>query len=671
MYTRDRRSPVGFARLRLVALALALLAWAATAPAAGGGDGARHEVHDPYYGQALFDFFQDRYFSSLTELMVSQHFGRLPHHSDEAEILRGGLYLSYGLHREAAAIFSRLIDQGAPPAIRDRAWFYLAKIRYQRGLLTQAEESLGRIRAPLPADLEIERALLKGNLLMGRGDYTGAADALQPLATGDSAGLYARFNLGVAMIKSGALQRGRETLDAVGLAPVRTEELLSLRDKANVALGFAALQAQDPVRAKTYLERVRLSGMMANKALLGYGWAADALHDPKSALVYWLELSARDTADAAVLESELAVPYAMAQIGSEGLALDRYRAAIAAFDEENSRLDESIRAIRDGKLVDGLIARNPGQEMGWFWSIDQLPEMRHAGHLVRVLSLHEFQEGFKNYRDLLFLAGSLRQWQNNLDVIGDMLSNRREAFAQRLPLLSVQERSAGLDRLDRRRDALGNELADAEQRSDGAAFADARERALAARLERARRALAHLDRSAAESDAVAAEGPTEAQRNEARERLRRAEGALGWELGEQFPARVWNAKKDWKQLTEDLQQAHDRQKRLVRAQQEEPRHFEQFAARLEELRRRILMMQPRVDQLIGQQRVVVQELAVAELVQQKEDLVAYGNQARFAVAQIYDRAGARSEPGREPKQGTDATPGADPDRTQDPADAKP
>ena len=77
--------------------------------------------------------------------MVSQHFDRVAQHADEAEVLRGGLLLSYGLHKEAGEIFAQLIEKGAAPPVRDRAWFYLAKIRYQRGFLAEAEEAMARI----------------------------------------------------------------------------------------------------------------------------------------------------------------------------------------------------------------------------------------------------------------------------------------------------------------------------------------------------------------------------------------------------------------------------------------------------------------------------------------------------------------------------------------------
>lgn len=49
-------------------------------------------------------------------------------------------------------------------------------------------------------------------------------------------------------------------------------------------------------------------------------------------------------------------------------------------------------------------------------------------------------------------------------------------------------------------------------------------------------------------------------------------------------------------------------------------------------------MIPRVTALKGEQQVHVQELAVSEMVRHKEQLGDYVTQARFAVAQLHDRA---------------------------------
>jgi tetratricopeptide (TPR) repeat protein len=454
-----------------VALAVAMAAsgaWAA-------GKKVTHTVQDPHYGDTLFHFYQERYFTAITGLMVSQHFDRVQKHADEAELLRGGMLLSYGMHREAGDIFTRLIEKGAAPPVRDRAWYFLAKIRYQRGFHAEAADALSRIEKNLPPELEEDRVLVKANVLMALGDDAGAATALnavpgieKDISEGTtSAHLYARYNLGVALVRNGDAARGAALLDQIGKAPTppqATEEFRSLRDRANVALGFAMLKSEKPEAASPYLERVRLKGPQSNKALLGFGWASASIKDHKRALVPWTELADRDASDSAVLEASIALPYAYGQLNAFGQALDRYNAAITLFEREDKGLDESIAAIRSGKLIEGLLERNPGEEMGWFWTIRSLPQMPHAGHLTQVLSQHDFQEAFKNYRDLLFLTQNLQRWKDNLSVFNDMLDNRRKAYADRLPTVLAKASQSGLKDMSQRAAALAAELAQAEAR---------------------------------------------------------------------------------------------------------------------------------------------------------------------------------------------------------------
>jgi hypothetical protein len=596
--------------------------------AAVGAEVTGHPIKAPHYGDTLFHFYQDHYFTSVTSLMVSQHFDRVAQHADEAEVLRGGLLLSYGMHREAGQIFAQLIEKNAPPAVRDRAWFYLAKIRYQRGFLGEAEEAMARIEKNLPAELEEDRVLLQAQLQMARGDYAAAAATLDTLTKSNNAGLYARYNLGVALLRSGDVARGTVLLDEIGklkgTEAVATEEARSLRDKANVAIGYAALQDNRPEDARAYLQRVRLESMQANKALLGFGWAAASLKEPKQALVPWTELVARNSNDAAGLEARIAVPYAFAELGAYGQSLDRYNEAIGAFEQEGRNLDESVGAIRAGKLLTGLLERNPGEEMGWFWNIRTLPEMPHATHLNQVLAQHDFQEAFKNYRDLQFLAKNLSQWNDSLGTFGDMLANRRQAFAERLPKIRAQAGAAGLDALSQRRTQVAAEIDKAQAEPDGVAFADEKQRALLERLAGVRSA---LQQGGADGDLALA-----------RERARRVAGALTWELAQQQPGRLWEAKKSLRSIDVGLDEAKRRDAALAQAQRDEPARFEKFAARIAALGPRIQALIPRVAALSNEQQGVVQELAVAELTRQKERLAGYTTQARFAVAQLYDRA---------------------------------
>jgi hypothetical protein len=632
-----------FALSLLVAALAAASSWAAE-PA---GDPPKRPVTAPHYGDTLFHFYQDKYFSSVTSLMVSQHFTRLAPHDDDSEILRGGLLLSYGMHREAGQIFAQLIERGAPPSVRDRAWYYLAKIRWQRGLHADAEQAIAKIERKLPEGLEEDRALLHANLLMARQDFAGAAELLRGMAPADSkrplqAGAYARFNLGVALVKSGDVAGGSALLDEVGRMPAANEEQRALRDRANVALGFAALQDGRGEDARKVLQRVRLQSLQANKALLGFGWAAANAKEHDKALVPWSELAGRSVSDPAVLEAKIALPYAYAELGAFGQSLEGYQAAVTDFDAEQGALKESIAAIQGGKLVAGLDARNPGTEMGWFWNLQELPEMPHAGHLTQVLAQHEFQESFKNYRDLVFLGGNLAQWRDSLGAFRDMLAERKKAYEQRLPVTQRGEKgsSADLAAALSKRAALAAELERVERNGDVIAFSDERQDALLQRLAEVQAAV----QANAKDPEIAALA----------EKVRLLSGVLGWELSTQWSDRLWQSQKALRDADRGLEEAQQREDRLARAQREEPQRFAAFAKRIDALEASINALIPRVASLTQEQQQHVQGIAVAALTLAQERLAQYQTQARFALAQLYDRENLATNTATSTKESGDA-----------------
>ncbi len=599
-------------------LSIIALSTLVAGPAVGG------EVRAPHWGDVLFNFYQGKDFQAVTTLMASQQFDRLPPHADEGEALRGGLLLSYGLHRDAEVIFTRLAEQGTTPAMRDRAWYTLAKIRWQRGLGADAASALAKVAAPLPGGLQEERQLLDAQLRIAAADYAGAANVLGALAADTKGTPYARFNLGVALVRTGDLARGGQWLAGLGKMPAADEEQRSLRDKANLALGFGALQDDQPALAREHLQRVRLHGPYANKALLGFGWAAAKLEQPGLALVPWQELSTRDASDPAVLEARLAVPYAYAELKAYGQAHEGYRQAIAAYDREIDALDQTIVAVRVGKLVDALLDRNPGADLGWLWKAETVPDIPHPSQLAPLLASHAFQEALKDQRDLRFLLANLQRWADDLGSFGDMLDNRRTGYAERLPVVRAEARKVHLGALRQRRGELSEALAAAERQADGRALADASERALIERLARAQAMLASL--------------PPDERSATARQRAERIAGALTWQLARQHPARIWEAKKSLRSIDESLAEAERRDAALAQAQRDEPARFDRLAGRIAALAKQLQVQIPRVAALRGEQQLALQEMAVTALLTQKSRLVEYGAQARFAVAQLQDRA---------------------------------
>ena len=230
-------------------------------------------VEDPHFGEVLFYFYQEDYFPAIVRLLAAQKQDQLSANVDESELLLGGLYLSYGHHLRAAEIFEQLLADNVEPAIRDRTWFFLAKIWQQRGYLDEAVNALSRIDGSLPGSLEAERNMLHAQLMIDSGRHDQAITLLQDWSDRTEWSSYAKFNLAVAMVRNGQVNNGAAILDDLGRIEPFNEEISSLRDKANLALGFTYLQDGQPLAAKASLQRVRLEGPFSNKALLGVGWA--------------------------------------------------------------------------------------------------------------------------------------------------------------------------------------------------------------------------------------------------------------------------------------------------------------------------------------------------------------------------------------------------------------
>jgi hypothetical protein len=625
---RVRAGRVVRACLALACASLVSVASAESKESAGPLIGTPQVVKDLHWGDVLFYFYQGDYLQALTRLGAAQHFERLGHHGVEAELLKGGLYLSLGQHEEAGRIFKALLDGNVPLDVRNRAWFYLAKVWYQRNYLEQAAAALESIHGALPGGLEPERHLLHAQVLMYLERYDEAVRVLerwQPVDGRDTWSAYARFNIGVALVRQQRLEEAARLLDAVGQIEAGTEELAALRDKANLALGFAWLQADRPADAKGVLQRVRLEGPQSNKALLGVGWADSAERRFSKALVPWLELRGRNMLDAAVQESYLAIPYAYAQLDANRQAAEQYAMAVEAFGKESERIDASIAAIRSGRLLDAIVENDKGDRVGWYWQLQQLPDAPETRYLYHLLASHEFQEGLKNYRDLRLMQRNLASWALSIEAFEDMVDTRRRAYEQRLPLLRATLDTVDLDALEARKTELDSRIAAIERDNDVAALATARELEQWNKIERIHTMLSQADQG-------------DPQVQEMLEKARLIRGKLLWDFNASYKARLWRARKELRELDVAYKEARRASVLVERAREDYPARTEAFAQRVAKLQPRLSRLTAQLEAAAHRQNQYLASIAVKELEAQKERLAAYSLQARFALASIYDRA---------------------------------
>lgn len=583
-------------------------------------------VQDLHYGEVLFQYYMGEDLASLTELEAFQHWQLLSHHEAESQLLAAGLYLQLGMHNEAGRRLEAVLNADVPDSVKSRAWFYLAKVWYARGYYDRCVESLHKVEGLLSPLQQAERVHLEANALLNDERYDEAIALLAGWQSNSSWMQYARFNLGVALARSGRLEDAVPFLDAVGLQDTTDPELLALKDKANVAQGFAWLQAGEPARAQPVLERVRLQGPQSSRALLGLGWALSALGRHEDALTPWLELRDRNLLDAAVQEAYLAVPYVYAQLGAGGQAADYYEQALDSFAGERGRIDAAIDRVRTGnlthELVGGVDMSSP--QKGWFWQLQTLPDEPESRYLYPILAGNDFQEGLKNYRDMAYLGSTLSAWDESMGVYGDMIDARETAYAERTPRTDALLGSPALDDLLARRQVVAGRINDVVNHQEFQVLGTPGQREQWQRI--------------ADLEVMLAGAPADENTAALRDKLRLIKGVLDWDLREAYPARLYQQQRELKDLDKLLASSQSLWLRVQEARRRAPTTTGDFAQRVDDLQARLASLHARLEAAGLAQEHLLAGIAIGELEAQRERIAAYEVQARFALATLIDQA---------------------------------
>jgi hypothetical protein len=613
-----------FTSLASVLLAAVL---ACSANAADDPIGNKTEVKDLDYGVALYYFYQEKYLEAAKILMAAKELNRLPQQRDDSDILLGGIFLQFGLHQDAESMFSHLIDDRAAPSLRDQIWYTIGKIRYQKGLRDDAIRAFEQIQGALEQGLLNESQLLLANLLMQKGEYTQAAQVLEKLPRSSIDARFAEYNLGIALFRGGREIEGAEYLAQVGRLSSSNEELLALKDKANLALGYALLGEEETKKSRAFFQKVRLKGPFSNKALLGFGWSYAMKKDFETALSSWLELRSRKRTDSAVYESLLAVGYALEQLKAFPQAMQSYLEAIQLFRDEIGRLDTAIREVKTGQLMNYLVSKALGDDTGDLTEeglIRDVPEFRF---ITGIVASHKFNESIKTLRDLRLLRANLDYWQNALPTYEDMLRLRREAYEERLPKLMPEQGIYRIAAFKDEKNLYEEEYRRIVQQHDIVAVASEKELKL---LDRLNSIKGRLQEAGRRMDA------TEYGGYEYKYNLYR--GLLEWDISTTFNERIWKLRKGLNQLDRLIAETEAQQQAISTAKSRAPRGFEGYGRQINAMEGKIKRLHKEINEAYRQQQQEVQEIIVDELAWLRDRLAEYLDQAQFSLARLQDRA---------------------------------
>jgi tetratricopeptide (TPR) repeat protein len=615
-------------RAPFLVLGLLLIAGLASSPSRG------EELKDLYFGEALYYAHQGLWFEALERLdaEVKQHndvdepqLDTLYRYMGDAEFSLGDFELHYRMHLRAGRAIKAVLEGDVDDEVRNDAAYRLARIHFQKNQLEDALRALDRISGKIPASIRDDIDFLRANVYLGQGRPADSVDILKRLQGSESYGGFASYNLGIAYLQEGQRQQAIEQLDRAGNIETKDPAELAIRDKSNLVLGTMLLESGEYEQAIPYLDRVRLDGPFSNQALLSSGWANMSIGRADRAVVPWKILAGREATDRATQEAMLALPYAYGKLNIYGRAAVYYGRALDAFGAEIDKLNESIESIREGKFLEALTREEIRQNKDWVIRLRSLPEAPETYYMMDLLASHDFQTGLQNYLDLADLHRKLLSWQSGFDAYDEMVQIRRDHYEPVLPDVDTEFRE-----LDSRLRLRIEQYKMLVQRRDDL-LTTPRPEFLATREEQL--VLKHLEQieSGLQSE-------SSAQAAAMMQRVKRLKGLMTWTLVTEYDERLTRFDENLRHLDEAMEVAQSKYDEFVRTRQAATLSYVGYEKPISRLRAKVTEATGQVEMLMTRQGHLLELMAVDELLARRDRLEKYGDKARFALADSYDRA---------------------------------
>lgn len=641
-------------RHQSLVLALASLAFL---PGVEAKEKMKTSVADLRYGVALYHYYQQDYIPALSELMVADTRDGIQGHSDNPELIAGGISLAFGMQHHAESVFTTILqDERRPEHVRDAAWFYLGKLHYIRGDQAAAEQSFARVSSNFKPSLRAQLQALQFNIRIRNNNFAEVKpEDLEELRSWNP---YALYNLGAAHARAGNFKSAQEFFEEladidISASPSRQKEEWALQDKAYTALGYSFLAEKKYRAAIREFTKVRLEGPLANQALLGYGWAAVAQEEYAVALKPWQVLRQRSLMQPAVQESLLAIPYAYEKLDAKGEAVKEYHTAEELLAREIQLIREMRATLTQGELLTLVgseafsdkeakkILRGDGTAEGaptavitddgqnWL-KLDKTSVIKtRSAYLNELFAKNSFQTSVLDLRDLLRIQTLLQQWQPKLEAYRELLLEKQASRSRHEQQSAQQLLAKNQQALSVERDQLAARLQTIASAENYIALADEDTRALYQRIERGEKTIQQM-RAAGQNTA------------DVESRLNMFKGILLWRAAQAFPERMAEQLAELKTIDDALATIAATRQRIEEVTLTSM-DIQPVLARLDVLRKDVNSNLQHTEQLIDQQSASLREQVDAQLATHEKRLNNYLAQAHLAVARLYD-AELRKQP---------------------------
>ncbi|MFV1873682.1 MAG: tetratricopeptide repeat protein [Oleiphilus sp.] len=614
-------------------------------------------VNDLAYGTVLFEYYQGNAFEALSLLSVAKQRGGIKGHGQHPDLVEGGLLLSYGMTAEAKSIFESLLEQNQLQQKLSRedqnlAWFYLGKVFYLEGKLSEALNSFSHIdNSSLKRDNAekfYEMVYLKGQIAasgMAGTANNSPANWLSELPETNIFHFYLRYNEAVLSLKqtdsAAAISQLTSLVDSLSkyrlngewsdalarkfqMAGSELQELKALYNLSLLSMGELYLQEGNFQQAFETLQKVDKNSIFIDRVLFSYAIAASQLERYPLALSALTQLNEKNLFNPWQQQAPYALAYLYEKLNEPVLALEAYRAAVGKYEALATELLSQKAQMSESVLLDVLnIADTIGKENLLKDAYGRVQIKNTSFDFSSLLSSEQFQRQLSELHELYLLQNSLARWHKQLNSFEAMLATKQLSRSQKIESTQKSLINLDVDTWSSKEAEFQTNIADALAKEDAYFFmTDAQ--------------LSYYDRLLKAGESLRSLPDDHSKKSDYIKRFNRVKAYFEWWVQDTYSVNRWQAQKALKQLQQEMAIFRKQYDFLNQQEQLDEAH-KRFVGRVQDGRTRLEYLQTELEKSLSQSSSSLLSQVNAAMDQQHDEIVRYLLASREALARVSDQ----------------------------------
>jgi tetratricopeptide (TPR) repeat protein len=601
---------------------------AAEGAVSGGAPRASTSTTDALKKEAYYHFFLNDYLTSATRLKLLEE--SLQADADtlnHVRLLRGSLYVAWGMHRPATVIFDELVSAFPPGQDRNQVLLLIERLQYSRALYQAAISTYERL-SPDPTFASMDHAAyLAGMSHYALGNFERTLDVITTIPSSSDYRPFAELTSAKSHTQLANIEQATLMLQTLGgLEAERDPVLRALADKSRLTLGLLLMETGRYDEALPVFASVIHASPYYPDAVFGAGWAHLYQQRYAESLAAFLTLLGASPHHPYALEALTTVGYCYDRMGARGEAFHAYGRALEAYRREQQSLDAMRGVIKNRDRLGVLLTD--------MTAVLDSP----IGPLLDDDGLRYW---IRQYGELGAIEQYLASKLDDSDVFRVMVDHREAVFRDRLPTVRGFLTHSPVLPLRERKDRLQAVLDQAIRDETAEAWALGSETATLRQLALARRqsrtvgeAIAQFDRARqshrARIDAL------ETQWSDADRWLTVLQGERLWTILTEVPGRRDDLQRAIRQAHTELEHADRNQRALVESIGGLDSKMSEFRQRIQAVRQGLTAYRETLTELRAELLPPLQALLLNAVDQRSGQMEAMAAVARLSQVHIMD-----------------------------------